>query len=509
MLLLHLVSAVGFAQPGALDPNFAEGGFGVFPTGTESQLNDVAVMPDGKIIATGYFVDSQSPGQVMVRRFLPSGEADTDWGNQGVVYPNLDFERSSGKNLVLQPDGKILVSGYVKTGNVYHGFLMRLMPDGTPDDSFDTDGFLSFSPDGQYTNFGGLALQPDGKIVLTGFWTVNGMDVLMTIRFLSDGSPDPTFNNTGYQVLSPETGETFGNDVSIQPDGNIVVAGTANPGGGHWDFFILRYLPNGTPDISFGNGGKVWMDVEQKDDIAEDVLIMTNGAIMVGGYSYNSAATKFTLVRLQPNGDPDVGFGNNGKLTTAVGQQQDYLVEIEVTSQGYILAAGSSQIGSSYNLAVVRYLPNGSLDPAFGANGKVTNDVGGQSNYINAIVLDDEDGLIGVGGSDVVNDDQALLVRYLLSENSTKTDDVLSNLSGMVVHPNPVVSDALLRFELAKSETVNIRVTDTGGKIMYETNRVLAAGSHSLPVPSSQWPGGLYWVAVAASDGLYTKTFVK
>src|SRR5262245_51040211 len=94
-----------------------------------------------------------------------------------------------------------------------------------------------------------VALQADGKVVVA-----SGNKVA---RFNTDGSLDTTFNGTGVRTIAGiPTNPGFLYDVAVMGDGRIVVGGIVGIGDGQ-DFYLERFLPNGTPDTSFSGDGVV------------------------------------------------------------------------------------------------------------------------------------------------------------------------------------------------------------------------------------------------------------
>jgi uncharacterized delta-60 repeat protein len=257
------------------------------------------------------------------------GDLDRTFGNSGKVYTDFSNMRDVPYDMLVQPDGKILVVGghtYVNTSlNVtdVNFALARYNPDGSLDTSFGVDGKVSTD----FTNTGdvayGLALQPDGKIVVVG----------STLR--------------------------------------IVGAGDSA------DFAIARYHSNGTIDSAFGNGGRVSVDFNTMRDEARAVVIQSDNKIVVGGFAHIThpafgSSMDFALVRLNSDGGLDTTFDTDGKLTTDFAGQfthyTDDIAALALDSNGKILAAGTS----NDSFALARYNADGGLDATFDTDGKVS-----------------------------------------------------------------------------------------------------------------------------------------
>lgn len=227
-------------------------------------------------------------GSSTVGRLTPSGRRDRSFGRSGVV------RGIPGEELIVQPNGKILTGGY--------GFkLARLRANGTLDSSFGGDGQSGVDFNDTVYNQVGMARQPsDGKYLITG--TISGYSyapdattAVALARVRRNGELDRSFGNGG-RVVTP-AGELRANDdccetsgghaVAVQADGKIVVGGVASTTfNGEWMRYltVLRYLPNGDLDTSFGDGGIVRTPAAASDTYEEmGIAIQRNGKILVGG----------------------------------------------------------------------------------------------------------------------------------------------------------------------------------------------------------------------------------
>jgi uncharacterized delta-60 repeat protein len=103
------------AAPGDLDPSFGKGGTVVVSLSPNNDwIEDIAVQPDGKIVAVGHLNQSSTGGNTstfVVVRLLPGGALDSGFGNGGIVTTRLRFGNASARGVALQPDGKIVVCG--------------------------------------------------------------------------------------------------------------------------------------------------------------------------------------------------------------------------------------------------------------------------------------------------------------------------------------------------------------------------------------------------------------
>ena len=200
-------------------------------------------------------------------------------------------------------------------------------------------------------------MQSDQKIVIAGYSntgaTINSSFGLL--RLNGDGTLDTTFNGTG-KVNTVFGNQAEGRSVALQEDGKIVVAGLSS-NGSTYDFALVRYNSNGSLDTSFNATGRVTTPIGGSA-VGQSVAIQTDRKILVAGYALN-ASQDFALVRYRPDGSLDPSFGNAGLMTTAIGSSSDEGYSMAIQPDAKIVVAGYSQI-STFNegIAIVRYEGN-------------------------------------------------------------------------------------------------------------------------------------------------------
>jgi uncharacterized delta-60 repeat protein len=233
---------------GSLDAGFGAGGkLTTFAAQENGGAWSVALQPDGKILLAG------SAGHAFaVARYLSDGTPDTSFDGDGsrTVDFNADTD-AVAYSMALQPDGKVVLAGVAWTGNAYEMSVARLNPDGGLDTSFEGDGKAMVSAgtwDGS-TGFHVL-VQPDGRIVVTGDASVEGDYDLAMIRLHANGTLDTSFDGDGKVLLPVGDGEDTGYFATRQADGAIVAVGTATTSHGK-ELLVVRINADGSPDSGF------------------------------------------------------------------------------------------------------------------------------------------------------------------------------------------------------------------------------------------------------------------
>ncbi len=366
-----------YNNDGSLDNTF--GTNGIITTdllGYNDQAYAVAIQEDGKIIAAG--ASGTGTNDFALVRYNKNGFLDNTFGenkNGKVVTPrtsNYDYALS----IALQKDKKIVLGGYSNNGSDNDFALLRYNPDGTLDNTFNNSGVVITPIGNGYDEIWSIGMQTvdvgTEKIVAAGF-SSNGTDFDFTVaRYNLDGELDNTFGINGI-VKTPIGGlNDYGRSLAIQPDGKIVVVGSAENGTNN-DFAAVRYNLNGSLDLTFGKNGITTIPDGTSNSTPFSVKIQNDGKILVCGGSnkMNDDDNDFTLARLNQEGGLDSSFGSDGIVTTALRNSNDIAYSIAIQSDGNIIAVGSST-GSYYSVfKLMRYTGN----PVTGINEEVSHNI--------------------------------------------------------------------------------------------------------------------------------------
>ncbi|MFN9367078.1 MAG: delta-60 repeat domain-containing protein, partial [Planctomycetota bacterium] len=298
-------------------------------------------------------------------------DAPTFLSGDGIVTTAIGTGSDQGWYTAVQADGKIVVGGWVHNGINNDVALVRYNADGSLDTSFGSGGMVTTAIGTSSDQGYSVTVQADGKIVVGGYARIGSTDDFALVRYNADGSLDTSFGTGGMVTTAIGTSSDIAYRVTLQPDGKIVVGGYARIGSTD-DFALVRYNANGTLDTSFGTGGMVTTAIGTGNEYAYSVPLLADGKIVVAGYSNFDIA----LVRYNADGSLDTSFGTGGKVTTAIGTGTDIAYSVTLQADGKIVVGGYAAIGSTLDFALVRYNANGSLDTSFGTGGKVTTAIG-------------------------------------------------------------------------------------------------------------------------------------
>ncbi|HMS43758.1 MAG TPA: delta-60 repeat domain-containing protein, partial [Pyrinomonadaceae bacterium] len=189
--------------------------------------------------------------------------------------------------------------------------------------------------------------------------------------FAAKGNLDRTFGDWG-KAISYVNGAEKAFDAAVQTDGKIVVVGGVAVNSATWDFLVQRYNPDGTLDVNFGNAGKSALVISPRSEVANAVLIQRDGKIVVAGYIQQpDNYGDYCIVRLLPNGQLDQTFGESGVKILSITQTTDIPVSLAMqTLSGVDRIIVGGYVGTANTqFSVSRLNLNGQLDTTFGDGG--------------------------------------------------------------------------------------------------------------------------------------------
>jgi uncharacterized delta-60 repeat protein len=386
-MAINLPLSLKAASPGALDGSFDGDGKVITNVVNADQGNDVAIQPDGKIVVVGRS-DLGGGGAAFdftVIRYNPDGSLDTSFDTDGKVttdFGNID----EALGVAIQSDGKIVATGIsTPVGGTSDFAIARYNLNGSLDTTFDTDGKVITDFAGATDQANSVAIQPDGKIIAGGR---AGADFGLA-RYNPNGSLDTGFNTDGKQTVDFGGGLDVGNEIDLQPDGRIVIAGTNGA-----DFAVARLTTNGSLDTTFDTDGKVTTDISA-NDTANSVAIQPDGKIVAAGFTDSNS--NCALARYNTNGSLDITFNHTGKVITNFNiAGSDNIADISIQANGKIVAGVGVGNGPLQVMNALRYNPNGDLDATFGTGGSVSVPVQSGDN-VNAVALSGDGKIVVVG----------------------------------------------------------------------------------------------------------------
>lgn len=269
---------------------------------------------------------------------------------------------------------------------------------GALDTGFGDAGVLAVASPTNNAQLTDLAILSDGRFMMTGTSTaVSGGNQLTVQRFHPDGTPDASFGDNGAATSVLGGGaQVFG--IAIQPNSQAIVVGSTGN-----NYFLLRYLTNGKHDKTFGNGGLVTLNFEANPGVARDVVVNSDGTIVIAGEASLANGTRAVgMAKFQSNGLLDQSFGFSGTTITKFSFNVAGVDTFEVTrmttdSAGNYVVAGQYFNGSlnpatqDDAVALMRFTPDGSPDATFSNDGLSLADFGILGESATGVVVDSSD----------------------------------------------------------------------------------------------------------------------
>lgn len=332
------------------------------------------------------------------------GDLDGKFGTDGIVQTDFAGKADIARAVAIQSDGKI-----VAVGSSGHRFaVVRYLADGSPDPSFSFDGLLKTDV-GEAGSATAVAVQDDGLILVAGGATRR----FVVVRYLRNGSIDRSFGGDGIVKIGFDDGAASAEDIVVQTDGRILLAGgvTGLSGGFFFGRFALARLEaDGSFDRTFGTMGRVVTRMHRCcGGGITAVALQDDGRIVATG---GSGREQYALARYDSQGVLDDSFGEEGVVFTEFHNGRSSDVAIQPDDR--IVVAGTAGYFSPTDFGLVRYRANGSLDDSFGGDAKIRTDFGGDSTGTSVVVQPNGKVIVGggVGRHEIDPYEQFALAKY-------------------------------------------------------------------------------------------------
>jgi uncharacterized delta-60 repeat protein len=355
---------LGFVQVngnGSPDTSFGSGtGMLRIEFGFDTNDSGVGIaLLEGKIYAVGKPEVSGSAAAVV--RLNADGSKDSAFGGEGqVLYAGDRPSAAVGDGAKLYVTGT-RAPGCLCAANWY---VTRSNADGSLDETFAGTGraLISVPASG---NPNAIAIA-NGKVVIAGN---EGLANVRVVRLNSSGIPDGPFGGSSVVVnlnTLLSSNSRSANAVAMDASGRVYVAGMANDGATGDNLFVLRFTDAGVLDASFGSGGAVLLDVLPGSTDAASRIVLDGSRILVGA----NVSGNMAVLRLLDNGSLDLGFGDGGKVTFDFGSATpDSLADLVLEPSGKLLLVGSTTYEGASGVALIKLNPDGTLDQGFGPLG--------------------------------------------------------------------------------------------------------------------------------------------
>ncbi|WP_413569316.1 hypothetical protein ACLWBD_01740 [Bdellovibrio sp. HCB117] len=311
---------------------------------------------------------NSSPRDFLIARYLTDGTVDTSYGSGGLVQTDISSSSSDDlQDCTLQSDQKLICVGGANYSAKNYYSIVRYNVNGTLDISFAGDGILTdFFNTANFDRFHAVTLKPDdSKIYGLGRGTFGKY----VIAFNSDGTKDNSFGTAGALNLGNDFGYT--DHIALTPDENLIVVGS-DTDADYMYLRVGKILSNGTFDPTFGTGGIVFRDDMKLENsagekVAADFFIDGSNNIYLYGNSFSAdTSSSMFMLKLLPNGSPDNGFASSGLLRPSVLIPSNEEIKQSLKKDDDLYILGTMFRGRA---AFISKQHNGVVDTSFGVQG--------------------------------------------------------------------------------------------------------------------------------------------
>ena len=471
---------ITYSQNVVIDNSFGTNGSVL--TENTTGMSKTIIIEDDKFISVGSKTITTTPyvHTAVLAKYNSDGSLDSAFGSNGIVNTIIEYRNGCG-GILLQSDNKILVAGeyYATTpdgpGGRY-GYLARYGSNGDLDVSFGDNGIkkINFLNNGASCSLSAIAILPNNQI-LASIGVGSGYPYRgLAVKFNADGSLDTTYGTNGLvPIYNTPTFRFTIFQLILTSDSKILLCGNDTSIYNNPKFTVVRLNLDGTFDTTFGDNGKVILDLDPTlldgtvitSEYASKMIELTDSKILIKGGVPNG---DHVLIELNTDGSLVSTFGTNGILIDNY-VFYDYLSrnDLAVQNNGKILLCGTNTSSTNPILNVVRLNQDGSLDTTFNSTGffdlAVTNSIENNLSNINF----QSDGNLIVSGSSLLNNNYVFYHTRLLIDD---TLGIIGNNLGndnFKVYPNPFTNNINIT-----SNSVNvisrIKICDTTGRLVKE-----------------------------------------
>lgn len=476
-LATGLMSSLALAAPGDLDPTFGDmGRLGPILNGPAWTIKD---LDDGTTLVAGGDLEPVCDSGWYCYYYYSTGYEATNFVNlvadSGMLDPSFDMPLVANTqvfDIVRQPDGRVIAAGrkVSRSPEASQLTVFRLQADGSLDPAFGEDGIFALPTSDHGVNQSGtsIVLDPDGRIVVAG----SKDDKLIVLRLLPNGSLDSSFGTSGI-FAGPETHDDAGARTTIlrTTAGNYRVT-ISNAAGCQ----VVALNAAGTPDNTFGNAGVATV-VATAGSLAScsSIVSQADGRLLVAG----SAARRGFAMRLLATGQADASFSAN-----EVSAATHDATALAVGNDGSVIVAGTAANGTS----ILRLQSDGTPDALFGNAGSTLIDLPserGITTSVHDLLVRPDGSVVGAGGTDLSN--QAFVVR-LLGASGGNSPGVLGIAQQSTIPTEEGAGEVVVQVRRSGGDAGSVSVAYK--TVVGDSNSALAGKDYTATAGRLTWDDG-------------------
>jgi len=459
--LFTLSTLSAYSQDGSPDSSF--GNNGTIQQDISGDLRDfsftIAEQHDGKLVVAGGVENSNSEIVPTVVRFTENGDLDTSFGNNGVVSRYFGDDQDYFVHIGVQDNGGIIAVGSMGPFGNTEVILNRFLPDGTLDTSFGSNGdLIPFGNSELNSAFTSL----DGNSFLVASPVSDGGSTQIEMKkYLPEGTLDTSFGTNGSITIDngEESDAIYG--IEIMSSGVIVIAARVQTNGNFF-YSLLRYLPNGARDTTFGTNGVVILPEFQNFGV-KSFAVFENGDIVVlqSRFFNNPERIETRLTRFFVNGTYDSSFGGGqGFIDPGISTLSPRTILIQPNQRILLYGELTDFFEGGGNTFIRRYHTNGGGDGSF----QITT-VLNQEYFAHKMLLQNDGKVVCMGLSPWYNgDEDFVLERY----NNSPLGVPEFEIRDVLAFPNPLQNKVTISYDFIQGRSIPYQISDISGKLLIQ-----------------------------------------
>jgi uncharacterized delta-60 repeat protein len=489
----------GIAQQIAFDNSYSSDGYCIPSINIVNEASQAFVVNSGgKALHVGY-TEGDTGFDFGMARMTSTGTPDNTFGVGGINYVNAGSAFEALADVELYSNGKSLMCGsyFDETAGISACILMRLTSGGALDASFSTDGAAFYGYTGIDMTGVACSILSDGSVLMLCNAVTPDFIFVVIVKYDSAGNLDTNFGTDGAYTLQLES-SSYGRDMVIDANGNILVSGVTNYEFESGTGFITRLDQDGNPDTGFGVDGiaGIYVNNSEYGDV-QDMVLQSDGKIL---YTVTVSDEEVWVGRFNTNGSPDTGFSTDGNYVGSFQNVALNLTEIALDPNGRVVLGGYSVDYSdgSEVAAMLRLNADGTLDNTFNSTGYYLPTFPGEKVRITGLEVMADGKIMTCGYSSTVDGNGQDQYLMLGARFVSGTSSVAENRgAGFSLYPNPANSNFTVQLEKS-NQSARMSLFDLSGNLIW--NKMLNSTINDFDI--SQLAAGYYIVEVETADGI-------
>lgn len=474
LFLATFASVCSVAQDGGLDTSF--GDYGTLRTdiagGTDLAFS-IEQQGNQMLLVAGMFTIQNQTFPSIVRYYL-DGTLDTSFGNNSVaVFDQSGYENRYYSIVLSQSDGRI-IAGVSGSQNVIH----RYLPNGSIDMSFGSNGEV-VTLSATY-NECQLALLNDDSFIAVGKLVDHGISKVALKKYMPDGTLDYSFGNNGIVITGVGNESSYGVNLEIAQDNKIVVLANSLENS-VYSQVLLRYLPNGGLDTTFGNNG-IASITNDPDYTSRNIALYNDGKIAVASssFDYQNERSYNLIFRYLSDGTRDTSFGNNGYVNPHGYTLIISKIEVQQNQRLLVFGEVSNFMEGGGPFFLKRYHYDGNLDTGFSFS------INSDSYFVSDMLIQQDGKIVCLANTPWYEGQEDIIMERHIN-NPLSVPEFETQKA--IIYPNPSKGIFIVEREFPL-ENNSYQITDIVGKVI--ANGELS--NHQTQINLSTFQSGMYFL---------------